>query len=35
MVKVSGETAVIEPGRTVPLQSGAKVNFGAVEGIIE
>ncbi len=35
LYKVNGETAVIGPGRTAPLQSGAKVNFGAVEGIIE
>jgi serine/threonine protein kinase len=33
--KPNGETAVIEPGRTAPLQNGAKFNFGITEGIIE
>ncbi|MCL2456275.1 MAG: protein kinase [Defluviitaleaceae bacterium] len=33
--KPNGETAVIESGKTAPLVSGAKINFGAAEGIIE
>ena len=33
--KPNGDTAVIEPGRTAPLLTGAKINFGAAEGIIE
>ena len=33
--KPSGDTVVIEPNKTAPLLSGAKINFGAVEGIIE
>jgi len=34
MTRPSGETAVIEPGKTAPLQTDAKINFGAAEGII-
>ncbi len=33
--KPNGETAAIEPGRTVPLVNGAKINFGSAEGEIK
>jgi hypothetical protein len=35
LYKPNGESVVIEPGRTVPLQSNAKINFGVIEGTIE
>jgi serine/threonine protein kinase len=34
-IKANGETVVISPGKTAPLVAGAKINFGAAEGIIE
>ena len=34
-VKPGGDTAGIAPGKTAPLISGAKINFGPVEGVIE
>ena len=34
-IKANGDTAVIEPNKTAPLVSGAKINFGPTEGIIE
>ena len=30
----SGENKIIEPGKTAPLASGARINFGPAEGII-
>ncbi|MCL2187507.1 MAG: protein kinase [Defluviitaleaceae bacterium] len=33
--KTSGDTAIIEPGKTAPLATGAKINFGPIEGTIE
>ena len=34
-VKPGGDTAVIPPGKNAPLVSGAKINFGLAEGVIE
>ena len=34
-IKKNGDSAVIEPGKNAPLISGAKINFGAAEGVIE
>jgi hypothetical protein len=34
-IKANGDTAVIEIGKNAPLVSGAKINFGAAEGVIE
>jgi serine/threonine protein kinase len=34
-IKANGETTVIGQNRTVPLTSGARINFGLAEGIIE
>jgi DNA-binding helix-hairpin-helix protein with protein kinase domain len=33
--KTSGDTAIIEPTKTAPLATGAKINFGPAEGVIE
>ena len=32
--KKDGESVVVAPGKTAPLQSGAKINFGPIEGLI-
>ncbi|MCL2224650.1 MAG: protein kinase [Defluviitaleaceae bacterium] len=34
-IKANGDTSVIETGKTAPLISGAKINFGPAEGTIE
>jgi hypothetical protein len=34
-IKANNETQIIEPSKTAPLISGAKINFGAAEGVIE
>ncbi|MCL2049584.1 MAG: protein kinase [Defluviitaleaceae bacterium] len=34
-IKPNGDTAVIEAGKTAPLLTGAKINFGPAEGTIE
>ena len=33
--KLNGDTAIIESGKNAPLATGAKINFGPVEGVIE
>jgi serine/threonine protein kinase len=35
LTRPTGDTAVIAPGKTVPLTPGARINFGPAEGTIE